>query len=69
MDMDMGDMDMGSMSMGAGSMSMGPGIPSLFYLQQVYWAFVGAVVAAFFVTNVYTKLLCWQRYVTQHNTA
>lgn len=54
-------MDMGSMSMDMGSMSMGAGIPSLDYLTRVYWAAVGAVIAAFFLANVYTKLLCWQR--------
>jgi len=59
--MDMSGMDMGSMSMDMGSMSMGAGIPSLDYLTRVYWAAVGAVIAAFFLANVYTKLLCWQR--------
>ena len=54
MDMDMGGMDMGNMSMGSG-------IPSLNSLQQIYWAIVGAVIAAFFLANVYVKLLCWQR--------
>jgi len=63
MDMDMSGMDMGGMDMGMGGMDMGSGVPSLFYLQQVYWAMVGAVIAAFFLVNVYTKVLCWQRYL------
>jgi len=55
--------------MDMGDMSMGSGIPSLNYLQQVYWAAVGAVIAAFFLANVYTKVLCWQRYVPPHINA
>ena len=57
----MSGMDMGGMDMSAGSMDMGNGIPSLFYLQKVYWAAVGAVIAAFFLVNAYNKFLCWQR--------
>ncbi|KAK4955451.1 ferric-chelate reductase Frp1 [Elasticomyces elasticus] len=53
-------MDMG-MGMGMGDTAMGPGVPGLFYLQNMYWAAVGAVVAAGTAANVYNYLLYRQR--------
>lgn len=51
---------MGDMGAG-GSMDMGSGVPSLFYLQQMYWAVVGAAIGAFTLVNAYSWFLCWQR--------
>lgn len=51
-----------SMSGGMGSMSMGDGVPSLFYLQKMFWAAVGSAVALATLVNMYNKLLCRQRY-------
>ncbi|KAF4549984.1 Ferric reductase like transmembrane component-containing protein 11 [Elsinoe fawcettii] len=54
-----GSMSMGGMSgMGDGG---GDGIPDNDYLQQMYWAAVGAVIGAFTLVNLYTKFLRWQR--------
>ncbi|KAF2227274.1 putative metalloreductase [Elsinoe ampelina] len=44
--------------MGSGG---GDGIPDNDYLQQMYWAAVGAVIGAFTMINLYTKFLRWQR--------
>jgi predicted ferric reductase len=54
-------MDMLGMDMSAGSMSMGAGVPSLFHIQKMYWAFVGAAIAAATATNVINIALCRQR--------
>ncbi|KAI5267151.1 hypothetical protein E4T47_08090 [Aureobasidium subglaciale] len=55
------DMSMGGMDMSMGNMSMGNGIPSLFTFERMYWAVVGAVVAAFTLVNLYSWFLCRQR--------
>lgn len=52
---------MGGMDMSMGDMDMGAGIPGLFYLQKIYWAVVGAAIAAFTLVNVYNWFLCRQR--------
>ena len=57
---------MSSMSMGGGdgsmgNVSMGNGMPSLFYLQKMFWAVIGAAIACATVVNVYNKLLWRQR--------
>lgn len=51
---------MSGMSMGG--MSMGDGVPSLFYMQKMYWAAVGAAIALATATNIYNKALCRQRF-------
>lgn len=56
--MSMSGMDMGHM----GSMSMGDGVPSLFYLQKMYWAVVGSAIAAGTVVNILNRFLAVQRY-------
>jgi len=58
MSMSMGGM---SMDMPMGSMSMGPGVPGLFYLQKMYWAVVGAAIAAATVVNLLNHVLARQR--------
>lgn len=55
-------MDMDGMDMSMGNTSMGDGIPSLFTLQKMYWAVVGAAVGAFTLVNLYSWLLYYQRY-------
>ncbi|GES63109.1 metalloreductase [Aspergillus terreus] len=55
--MSMSGMDMGHM----GSMSMGNGVPSLFYLQKMYWAVVGSAIAAGTVVNILNRFLAVQR--------
>lgn len=45
----------------AGMSSMGNGVPSLFYMQQVFWAFVGTAVAAGTISNILNKSLARQR--------
>jgi len=47
------DMDMGNMAMN--------GVPSLFTLQQMYWAVVGAAIACAAVVHIYETALCRQR--------
>ncbi|GAB7348060.1 hypothetical protein MBLNU459_g6094t1 [Dothideomycetes sp. NU459] len=49
------------MDMSMEDMDMGDGVPGLFYLQKMYWAVVGAAMAAFTLANVYSWLLCRQR--------
>ncbi|KAH0548575.1 hypothetical protein GP486_007881 [Trichoglossum hirsutum] len=48
-------------NMAMGSMVMGDGVPSLFSLQQMYWAVVGTAIGCAAVVNVYEKALCRQR--------
>ncbi|THX53792.1 hypothetical protein D6D06_05892 [Aureobasidium pullulans] len=55
------DMSMGGMDMSMGNMSMGNGIPSLFTFERMYWAVVGAAVAAFTLVNLYSWFLYQQR--------
>ncbi|OJD35297.1 metalloreductase [Diplodia corticola] len=52
MDMDMGGMDMGSSV---------PGVPSLDFLMQYYWAVVGAFVGTATLVNLGNSLICRQR--------
>lgn len=50
-----------SMDGGMGNMSIGDGVPGLFYMQKMYWAVVGAVIATATAINIYNKALCRQR--------
>lgn len=58
-------MDMSGGEMPAGSMSMGGGVPGLFYLQQMYWAVIGAAIAFAAAINVVNKFLNYQRFVNK----
>ncbi|KAL8693869.1 MAG: hypothetical protein Q9218_001378 [Villophora microphyllina] len=51
-------MDMGH---GMGGMAMGDGVPSLFYLQKMYWAVVGTAIGCATLANLYNKCLYRQR--------
>jgi predicted ferric reductase len=55
------DMSMGGMDMSMGNVSMGNGIPSPFTFEKMYWAVVGAVIAAFTLVNLYSHFLFRQR--------
>lgn len=50
-------MDMG---MGLG-VSMGNGVPTLAYMQKMYWAAAGSVIAAATIVNVLVKAIYKQR--------
>ena len=50
------------MSGGMGGISMGSGVPNLFYMQQMFWAAVGAAIACATLVNVLNKLIYRQRY-------
>jgi hypothetical protein len=54
-------MSMGGGDGNMGNTSMGNGVPSLFYLQQMFWVIVGAAIACATVVNVYNKMLLRQR--------
>lgn len=58
--MDMSGMDMGGMDMSMGATST-DGAPSLFTMEQMYWAVVGAAIAIFTLVNIYSWLLYRQR--------
>ena len=53
-------MDMSGMEMG--SMNMGDGIPNQFYLQQIYWAVIGAAIGCAALVNGLNKILHRQRH-------
>jgi predicted ferric reductase len=55
---DHGD-DMDGMDMG--SMGTSNGVPGSFYMQQMFWAVIGAVVAFAALINLVDKILLWQR--------
>ena len=63
MDMDMSGMgDTGGMDMsGMGDMSMGDGVPTLSYIQKMYWAAVGAAIAFATLVNILNKITHRQR--------
>lgn len=52
---------MDGMDMSMGNMSSGNGVPSYFTFERMYWAVVGAAIAAFTLVNLYSWFLCRQR--------
>ena len=46
---------------GMGHMSMGDDVHDLFYLQRMYWAVVGGVIAAATGVNILNRCLAYQR--------
>jgi len=54
MDMDMGDMDMSGMDMSNGSVDV-------LWVPQIYWIFVGSVIAACSAVNLLNYVLFRQR--------
>ncbi|CAG8961018.1 hypothetical protein HYFRA_00002558 [Hymenoscyphus fraxineus] len=44
-----------------GEMAMGDGVPGLFYMQRIFWAFVGSSIAVATLANVINKIICRQR--------
>ena len=50
-----------------GGMAMGNGAPSLFRMQQMYWAVVGAAIGTATFVNVLNKIIAWQRTTSRHS--
>ncbi|KAG9239158.1 metalloreductase [Amylocarpus encephaloides] len=42
-------------------MTMAVGVPGLFYMQKIFWAFIGAAIATATIANAINKILCYQR--------
>ena len=42
-------------------MQMGAGVPSLFYMQQIFWAFIGSAIGVAALTNLLNQVLYRQR--------
>ena len=42
-------------------MSMGAGVPSLFYMQQIFWAFIGSAIGVAALANLLNQILYRQR--------
>ncbi|RFU26734.1 hypothetical protein B7463_g9596, partial [Scytalidium lignicola] len=61
------DMDMGS-EMAGGMMDMAAGVPGLFYMQHIFWAFVGTTIGVAILTNVFNKILCYQRLAARNRS-
>jgi predicted ferric reductase len=61
-------MDM-SMDMSGGSMVMAAGVPGLFYMQQVFWAFVGTAIGVATLANVFNIILYRQRMASAKGTS
>lgn len=57
---------MGS-EMAGGMMDMGAGVPGLFFMQRVFWAAVGTAIGVAILTNVFNKVLCYQRLSAARN--
>ncbi|KAL1960492.1 hypothetical protein VTO42DRAFT_7791 [Malbranchea cinnamomea] len=55
-------MDRRHNGMDHGSMHTGNGVPSLFYLQQMYWAVVGAAIGVATLANILNKIVAAQRF-------
>src|SRR4051794_2774979 len=51
-----------------GEMSMGAGVPGLFHMQQVFWAFVGTALGVATLVNVFNQILYHQRMATSKST-
>lgn len=52
-----------------GAMVMTAGVPGLFYMQQIFWAFVGTAIAVATLANVFNKILCYQRIAASRNSS
>lgn len=50
-------------------MSTGAGVPSLFYMQQIFWAFIGTAIAVATVANIINGLLYCERIFALRTTA
>ncbi len=51
-----------------GAMVMNVGVPGLFYMQQIFWAFVGTAIAVGTLLNIFNNLLYRQRISASKNT-
>ncbi|RDL37291.1 Metalloreductase [Venustampulla echinocandica] len=50
-----------------GSMIMAPGVPDLFYMQQIFWAFVGTAIGVATIANILNRILCHHRIISSRN--
>jgi hypothetical protein len=48
---------------------MAAGVPGLFYMQQVFWAFIGMAIAVATPANILNKVLYYQRMASLNKTA
>lgn len=55
-------------TMTGGEMVMGSGVPSLFHMQEVFWAFVGTALGVAVLVNVFNIILYRQRIATSKTT-
>src|SRR4051794_27644954 len=51
-----------------GEMSMGAGVPGLFHMQQVFWAFIGTALGVATLVNFFNQILYHQRMATSKST-
>src|SRR6187402_2885796 len=49
--------------------AMAAGVPGLFYMQQIFWAFIGTAIAVATIGNVLNKILYHQRISASWDTA
>ncbi|TVY82662.1 Ferric/cupric reductase transmembrane component [Lachnellula suecica] len=52
-----------------GMMTMAAGVPGLFYMQQIFWAFVGTAIAVATIANVINRILYHQRITSSKSVA
>jgi Ferric reductase like transmembrane component len=50
-----------------GMMAMSPGVPGLFYMQQIFWAFVGTAIGVATIANILNRILYHQRISSSKN--
>lgn len=49
-------------------MSMGAGVPSLFCMQRIFWAFIGSAIGVAAFANLLDQILSKQRIAASRNT-
>jgi predicted ferric reductase len=48
---------------------MAAGVPSLFYMQQIFWAFVGTTIGVATAANTLNRIICYRRITSRGNTS
>jgi hypothetical protein len=56
------------MSMSGMSMGAGVGVPTLFYMQGIFWAFIGSTIGVFVLVNITNKIICFKRITSSKST-
>lgn len=49
-------------------MGAGAGVPTLFYMQGIFWAFIGSTIGVFVLVNIINKIICYNRVTTSKST-